>query len=131
MKIDTLKNDYQDFGDEIVFVNIESGAYYTLKGFVLNIIRIVEKGFNDGDLTVWLEKNCTDLQELEKVKSIIRELRQDSILIDSNIEKNEEDFRPDFTLGTSEFKKFDDMRDLIKLDPIHEVDSLGWPHKKK
>jgi hypothetical protein len=27
--------------------------------------------------------------------------------------------------------KYDDMRDLLALDPIHEVDSGGWPLAKK
>ena len=26
--------------------------------------------------------------------------------------------------------KFTDMQDLLLLDPIHEVDEMGWPHPK-
>jgi hypothetical protein len=27
-------------------------------------------------------------------------------------------------------QKYDDMQDLIMLDPIHEVDDSGWPARK-
>jgi hypothetical protein len=25
-------------------------------------------------------------------------------------------------------QKYSDMQDLLLLDPIHEVDEMGWPH---
>jgi hypothetical protein len=27
-------------------------------------------------------------------------------------------------------QKFTDMQELLLLDPIHEVDERGWPHRK-
>ena len=27
-------------------------------------------------------------------------------------------------------EKYDDMQELLLLDPIHEVDEAGWPVKK-
>jgi hypothetical protein len=35
--------------------------------------------------------------------------------------------RPPF--HTPKLEKFTDMQDLILLDPVHEVDSRGWPHR--
>jgi hypothetical protein len=28
------------------------------------------------------------------------------------------------------YSRFDDMSDLIRLDPIHDVSDKGWPHRK-
>jgi hypothetical protein len=28
------------------------------------------------------------------------------------------------------YTRFDDMSDLIRLDPIHDVSEKGWPHRK-
>jgi hypothetical protein len=28
------------------------------------------------------------------------------------------------------FERYDDMRDLLTLDPIHEVSEEGWPHTR-
>ena len=28
------------------------------------------------------------------------------------------------------FEKFMDLQDLLLLDPIHEVDEIGWPHQR-
>ena len=38
------------------------------------------------------------------------------------------DERPAFVAPV--ISKFTDMEDLLLLDPIHEVDEMGWPHRK-
>ncbi|MBX3014591.1 MAG: hypothetical protein KF832_23935 [Caldilineaceae bacterium] len=38
--------------------------------------------------------------------------------------------RPSHTFETPVLNEFTDMQERLLLDPIHEVDHAGWPHRK-
>jgi hypothetical protein len=115
------------FDGEVVVVNLESGSYYSIKETAQEIWSLLEKNTSrKGILNSFV--NLTD-DETSKIESYI-----DSLLLEGLIEENETEveFNASNKLIFKDltYSKFDDMSDLIMIDPIHEADQEeGWPTK--
>jgi hypothetical protein len=118
--------DIEVFEDEIVAIRIEDGTYYMFKqGNAFLTFNYLNQGGSIEKLKLSLDGNPTFSTSLNQFLQFLKEegfqFKDDSKL---EIEL------PQFTNPEFNFKKFDDMGDLIKLDPIHDVSDLGWPEKK-
>ena len=115
------------FDGEVVVVNLESGSYYSIKETAQEIWSLLEKNTSrKGILNSFV--NLTD-DETSKIESYI-----ESLLLEGLIEENETEveFNASNKLIFKDltYSKFDDMSDLIMIDPIHEADQEeGWPTK--
>jgi hypothetical protein len=120
--IDTNKVVSEIFNDEAVIVNLASGAYYSFKGSAITIWQLLGAGYS-------VEEIIGQFKETESINKFIAFLTQENLIAPSDaIVKETIPFDQQFMLP--EYKKYDDMKDLLLLDPIHEVDQTGWPHKK-
>jgi hypothetical protein len=115
------------FDDEVVVVNLDSGVYYSFRNAAMEIWTGLEKGLSASSV-LKVFNNLTE--EQEKAANVFLEFLVSENLLtpgdDSHLE------HPDTTIEfvNPEFQKFEDMADLIVIDPIHEVDNKkGWPHK--
>jgi hypothetical protein len=122
----------EDFGGEIVVLNLANGRYFSLPGLSADIWRDLAEGCTPGSL---VESAMTvGVAMAEAVESIAAALVAEGLL------------RPRETPATSPLPKarfagvetlpvmesYDDMADLILSDPIHDVDeNVGWPVKKE
>ena len=125
--------DFEDFGNEIVIINTNTGSYYTISGSSVTVLR-------------WLFLPIT----IEKVKSLIEEtfpneVSDASTFVDwlklqdliqavenSEVTEDEQNINSESPIIFNDwtYSRFDDMSDLIQLDPIHDVSDKGWPHRK-
>lgn len=120
--IDTNKVVSEIFNDEAVIVNLASGAYYSFKGSAITIWQLLGAGYSD-------EEIIGQFKDAESINKFIAFLTQENLISTAGtVVKETLTFDQQFTLP--EYKKYDDMKDLLLLDPIHEVDQTGWPHKK-
>ena len=111
------------FEDEVVVVNLESGTYYSFRKAALGVWKMIEAGCNHEQIMAYAD-------EVEAVNSFLQYLGQDSLIISDDLIVAEWSFN-DRLEGKPEYNKYEDMKDLLLLDPIHEVDQSGWPNKKK
>jgi hypothetical protein len=67
-------------------------------------------------------------------------LQQEELIVSENGERTEgiKEFNAQVQPGPEKprfeppiLRTFEDMQDLLLLDPIHEVDEMGWPNAKK
>jgi len=115
------------FDGEVVVVNLESGAYYSLRDTAQEIWSLFENKISRSDVI----KSFLNLTEDEKLKieSYLNFLLSEG-LIEENETKSEDNFTSSLTYVGLTISKFDDMSNLIMIDPIHEADEdKGWPHK--
>ena len=94
--------------NEVVLVNFDSGSYYSLGGSGTQVWEALEGGAAPHEV-VNAVLSAFDGPEAEismAVRSFLEQLLEESL------------------------ERFDDMRDMLLLDPIHEVDEAGWPHTK-
>jgi len=127
------------FDDEVVIVNLDAGTYYSLNQSGGEVWRFFEKGAAAREIVEALAPRYTeDPSGIQtEVDRLIDELvREDLIVLhptpaDVSISADEivgpQTVKKTFESPT--IAKYTDMKDILLLDPIHEVDDAGWPNK--
>lgn len=130
------------FEDEVVIIHLESGAYYSLDQSGAAIWHLLQQGFDLLELSNQLGTTYrAGPDEIARVvPQFIAELMQEQLIVPAGAadQLRNDPFKtpvsiartanPPFSRPT--LTKFTDMQDLLLLDPIHDVDSSGWPMKK-
>jgi hypothetical protein len=117
------------FDDEVVVVNLESGVYYSFRGAAVEIWTRVEAGASTK--SIHSRFVYSDPSQENKINLFIEFLTQENLVIPGEPEAGQGDSTDDpLSFTWLEFSKFEDMADLIMIDPIHEIDpKKGWPNK--
>jgi hypothetical protein len=120
---------------EVIAVNLETGTYYSLQGSAAACWdAIVGTATEDtvaellaGRYAVPLDSARVDvgrfIAELATEALIVRETGAAPRPLDGAASRGDtrEAYSPPI------LRKYEDMRDLLLLDPIHDVDAAGWP----
>jgi hypothetical protein len=130
-KLDTKALTFEKFDDELIVINLARGTYSSLTGSAPAIFDLLAEA-----------RSATDIARLfgfdpdkspERVSEIAAFLH---LLIDNGfvgcVADGPSSPPPPNPLAWSEpaIEVFHDLSDLMKLDPIHEVDvEAGWPTK--
>lgn len=122
---------------EAVIINLDSGTYYSLQDSGAFIWRLLEQNASLQEIYTHLHRQYQgEPSEMEHAIGIfLDDLQREGLIVPSSKdleavpepfieEGNQSEFR------TPYLQKFDDMTDLLLLDPIHEVGEGGWPHTK-
>lgn len=125
----------QTIDGEVVVINLQSGAYYSLTGAAAAIWDALDRGAAATEITDTLTAHFSDCDPgLEViVKGFLNELRGEALIVASEkpgipVMNGKPVQREKFVRPA--LKKFTDMQELLLLDPIHEVDPAGWPLAK-
>lgn len=138
MKNFTISNKgvaFENFIDEIVVVNLPIGYYYSLKGSARALFLHIVNGSNREILSKFIVSNFEVTMEdaVSAAEDFITKLDGHNLLVET---MNVEDIIPNEMIERTPFdipiiEIYDDMKELLSLDPIHDVDSIqGWPLKK-
>jgi len=115
--------------NEIIVANLDSGIYYSLRGNGIHIWQLLLAGWSFEQI----QKEWTDRYGANTdVSSFVSQLL-DEELVRSNDGEKQASLPEDFTWPSEYspplFEKYEEMKDLLLLDPIHEVDEQGWPKR--
>jgi Coenzyme PQQ synthesis protein D (PqqD) len=118
----------EDIDGEVIAINFITGAYFSLRDTAADIWRLVLSGASKeaiADAAV----SASDLPEARKqVLDFLSELVALELLKQHEGQASNESEPVFVTPYTAPvIDKFEDMAEFIKLDPIHEVTSAGWP----
>jgi hypothetical protein len=130
---------YETFEGEVVVVNLDTGNYYSLSGTGPAIWTDLVGGFGIDEIAERIQSRYTGGSDaiLAAIAAFTDRLVGEKLLIgagspaarvqSSLIETaaNRAPFAPPL------IENYEDMQDLLMLDPIHEVDTAGWPVVKK
>ncbi len=127
----------EDFGTEIVVLNLFNGKYFSLVDVAADVWRDIANGYRPLDLSHHLRE--TDSPSAVAVEQFLEALISESLIRPSSKEAMARDAACatavsalDHGAPPPRLDVFDDMVDLITCDPIHEVDEdLGWPVKRE
>lgn len=120
--------------NEVIIVNLDNGAYYSLRDTGCVIWRLIEQGATTAQIVAQLNLKYGGATAviMSAVQQLITELRAEALVSPRN-----EAITPpslSFIVGDNlpafsepVLEKFTDMSDLLLLDPIHDVDAGGWP----
>jgi coenzyme PQQ synthesis protein D (PqqD) len=123
-------------GGETIIVNLASGHYFSLQGTAVDIWEGVERGEAAESIVLELEQRyeAGDGEIGAAVQKLLDEFAAAELLVaDANgagtvATASAQDVGERVPFVTPSFATFTDMQDIILLDPVHEVDTRGWPH---
>ncbi len=124
----------ENFGDEVVIVNLKNGNYYSLDSLGAEIWARLEQGATLAEtLEGLLQKYSGDSAQIEQaLTQFVSELQADALMVASEAAgqpvamPTAPEAKQPFTVPV--LHKYTDMQELLLLDPIHEVDETGWPN---
>ena len=130
---------HEVFDEEIIVVNLDAGTYYSLSGTGRTIWAYLVDGFGTDEIADRIQTRHTGDRSViaVAVADFANLLVNEGLLIpveDAVAQRRTISSGPPGDRTPFEpplIEKYDDMQDLLALDPIHEVDSGGWPLAKK
>jgi hypothetical protein len=119
---------------ETIIIDLSSGTYFSLRGSAPAIWNALAEGATEESIVQRLEGLYdAELGELEAaVKAFLAELETERLIAPgasngspaaaAEAPSSRSPFEP------PRLERFEDMQDIILLDPVHNVDDRGWPH---
>ena len=128
------------FDDEMVIINLDNGNYYSTNKVAADIWAFIERTAAVSEIIEGIGRRYGgNLEDLESaVTQFIAELQEENLIVPIEAERTGEIDRPDSQAETDPereklafeepvLKVYNDMQELLLLDPVHEVDETGWP----
>jgi hypothetical protein len=124
---------HSEFGDEIVVINTLAGCYYSLRGSAVDLWTLVEANASRAMMAESLAARYEADREaiIAAVDHCLTQLFGHALIHETagaNGPLESIPVRPKQALPEPLVECFDDLRDLLLLDPVHEVSEAGWPH---
>jgi hypothetical protein len=114
------------FEDEIVVVNLDNGFYYSLKDSAMEIWAMLERRATRVSIEQAYQNASAD--QLQEINSYLNFLIAENLA--AEVETGQRDPEKPVLFTKPQYAKFEDMANLIMIDPIHEADDTkGWPNK--
>ena len=140
-KINTPNIVHELIDGEVIIVNLKQGDYYSLLHTSAEIWTEIEREQSSSQIVTQLIQNYQEEPEIiaQGVQLFIDQLIEEGIITElagdipenemfSHTSGNNSIDKPPFEMP--KLSKYTDMEDLLALDPIHEVDEMGWPNAK-
>jgi len=120
---------------EMVIISFETGKYFNSNGAAADILYLIE---NSVDRSLWGQILGTQFSDFEESSSGIAEflgllLEEKIVLESSEVVVKTIDLPTDYQRGAWQkpaLLVFDDLADLLLIDPIHDTSLEGWPTVK-
>lgn len=122
---------------EAILVNLETGSYYSSD----QVGAVIWDGIENGMAVEQIAEAVAgayagDAAEIqERVRAFAQQLQDERLVLpDTGVQGNGSHGIPALPGDKPPFvapalKKYTEMEDLLLLDPIHDVDDAGWPHR--
>jgi hypothetical protein len=136
-RIDRSKILFEQFEDETVLINTETGYYYSLSQEGSEILRLLDEGCPVEEVLFVLFGNPVHpLPVSDEIWSFLASLRDEGIVTSSAAVRSDSlaviadksRYADSATYKAPLLERFDDVRELLLIDPVHQVDEeYGWP----
>lgn len=122
--------------NEVIIANLDTGIYYSLREIAVPFWQLLTSDCHlPKIITLISEKYSLNPQDISATLSdFVNQLIDENLLACVTTENHYSDTPA--LLWPTEFhipqlEKYEEMKDLLMLDPIHEVDEQGWPSKSQ
>ena len=121
------------FDGEVVIAHYGSGHYYSVSQGGALIWQGLRCGLSVAEIIDWLtghfEADAATIRA--QVEAFLARLGEEGLLIEAGAPK-EIVVPPTVAIEAWRepvFERFDDLQELLLLDPVHDVTEAGWPHR--
>jgi hypothetical protein len=124
---------------EVLAIRSDNGTYYSMRGPAASAwVALLTGGAIDEIAPLVAAHHDADVERVRAdIETLASSLVEESLLVESTdgaVIDAAALALPAETRGgvweTPEFERYTDMRDLLLFDPIHEVETTGWPAVK-
>lgn len=128
---------FENFGDEVILLNLRSGNYYSLDPLAMLYWEYLSQGVPPRQIAAHIcgcyEGNVDEASIASDLADLFVEFQSEGLIRPSGIARA----LPDVTIATARppaayarptISKFDDVAEMLLLDPVHDVSEVGWPH---
>jgi hypothetical protein len=138
-RVNTPDVTHEVIDDEAVIINLESGHYYSLQGSGAEIWTLLAAQASIDEIVATLTRRyeCEPSEARSAIDTLVGELRAENLIVSVDRgplhDRSPADVSAPKATGRAlerpALQKFTDMQELLLLDPIHDVDERGWPHR--
>lgn len=130
---------YEIIDGQVIIINFDNGAYFSLDGTGADVWRMIEGSASAEEIVDLICRLYEGSRgEIERSVSAFLSRLGDEGLVLMTGGRSSGSPAEDLTMSGAErplfeaplLTKYEDMKDLLLLDPIHEVDESGWPVSK-
>jgi hypothetical protein len=125
------------FDNEVVMINIPLGRYYSVRGSAgVRVLEMLEQPVTPEEIVknITAEYEISHEQASADVAVFLQHIENESLALESQEPVGEVisiNAAVKQAYAVPALEVFDDMQELIMLDPVHDVESFkGWPQKK-
>ncbi len=124
-----------DMDGEIIILNTESGKYFSTEKTGAIIWKMLSNGYTLNETTEIISNHFSIENEAinKDLNSLLIQLIDEGLIKVDEITKPKTDIDlsniSEYT--TPEIIAYSDMEKLLLMDPVHEVENMGWPNVKK
>lgn len=113
------------FDDEIIAVNLATGSYFSFHDTAAELWSLLERGPASANS---LRAAFSDAPECasQEIGIFLQRLHHEGLLIDCAAQPMQ--FTSVQTYSTPVIEEFDELRELLLADIVHDTDEAGWPH---
>jgi len=128
---------FQTVSNETVIINLENGRYYSLNPTASVIWEELVKQATTQEIARLFPspENPDSATEIAAIDQFVDALITEDLLTPAPSDaRNSSSSVPSLNrvrFDPPMMEKFTDMEELIPLDPIHQVGTLGWPYRKQ
>jgi Coenzyme PQQ synthesis protein D (PqqD) len=119
---------------EVIAIDLSSGSYYSLDGSGPAVWDLLGRGISEAEITTILTGRfaAEEAEIAAAVSVLLGQLRENGLIVASEAEAVADAPAAPSSNEKSPFEAprlehYNDMKDYFLLDPIHEVDTAGWP----
>ncbi len=140
LRVNAPKVIHEIIDGEAVIIDFDTGNYYSLDKVGTEVWEFIERSANLRDIREALcGRYDGPREQIERaVDEFVAELQRENLVIldaaeaTEGMASTETPAQAEPASGRAVFEppvlyKYDDMQELLLLDPIHEVDETGWP----
>jgi hypothetical protein len=122
---------HETIDGEALIINLETGSYYTLDGAAAIAWEALEAGTSPSSLAELLaDRLPVPADELARgIESLLAELITEGLVRATGGEAPADDGERGEPLEGLRLHRYDELQELLLIDPIHEVADAGWPRR--
>jgi hypothetical protein len=124
---------HETIDGETIIIDLSTGTYYSLRGSAPAVWAALVDG-GDGEAIVGALERVYDAAPgaiSAAVESFLQQLEAVQLIApggDPAVPHDAADPAQRLPFEEPRLERYDDLQDVILLDPVHQVDDRGWPH---
>lgn len=118
---------------ELVLIDFDSGAYYSGNHVAGAVWQLLQVGTPSEAVGPRIAEHFADPRAEDDVARLLAFLVETKLVVSAEAPPETLPFElpPAQSYEDPALERFEDMAELLILDPIHEVEEEGWPHRPK